>query len=332
MVNNKPTVISTFAGGGGSSLGYHWAGYKELLAIEWEDNAVQTLKANFDFSVWQKDIAQVTAEEILEFCKIKKGELDVLDGSPPCQGFSTAGKRKVTDERNDLFKEYVRLIIGLQPKIFVMENVSGMIKGSMKGKFNEILQTLKDTGYNVKCKLMNAMWYEVPQSRERVFFIGVRKDLNIDPSYPKPLNDVITSGQALKNINNEKWEIDWVNHIQQSVIYPRICKMKMDDCYDKFSPNGSGFTLRRINKNKPCWTISKSVNHSASSDGLLHYEENRKLTISEIKRLSSFPDEYKLSGTFIQQWARIGNAVMPKMMFHIAKHLKENILNHAIQS
>ena len=103
--------------------------------------------------------------------------------------------------------------------------------------------------------------------------------------------------------------------------------MKMDDCYDKFSPNGSGFTLRRINKNKPCRTISKTVNHSASSDGLLHFSENRKLTISEIKRLSSFPDEYKLIGNFQEQWARIGNAVMPKMMYHIAKNLKENILD-----
>lgn len=322
----KPTVISTFAGGGGSSLGYKWAGFEELLAIEWDKNAVETLQANFDFPVWQRDICSVTADEILSFCKIQKGELDVLDGSPPCQGFSTAGKRNLTDERNDLFKQFVRLIEGLQPKVFVMENVSGMIKGKMKGKFNEILQTLKSTGYNVKVKLMNAMWYEVPQSRERVFFIGVRNDLNTEPNFPKPMDRTTTAGEALEGIANENWELDWVNHIQDSVIYPRICKMQMDDCYDKFSPNGSGFTLRRINRNKPCWTISKTVNHSASSDGLLHYSENRKLTISEIKRLSSFPDKYKLFGTFIQQWARIGNAVMPKMMYHIAKNIKENIL------
>jgi DNA (cytosine-5)-methyltransferase 1 len=153
----KPTVISTFAGGGGSSLGYHWAGFEELLAIEWDKNAVETLQANFTFPVWQKDINLVTAAEILEFCKLKIGELDVLDGSPPCQGFSTAGKRNLNDDRNNLFLEFVRLINGLQPKVFVMENVSGMIKGGYKGKFNDILQTLKNTGYNIKCKLMNAM-------------------------------------------------------------------------------------------------------------------------------------------------------------------------------
>jgi len=107
----EPTVISTFAGCGGSSLGYKWAGYKELLAIEWEDNAVQTFKLNFpEIPVWQRDICSVTGKEILDFCNIKRGELDLFDGSPPCQGFSTAGKRQVKDSRNDLFKEYVRLV------------------------------------------------------------------------------------------------------------------------------------------------------------------------------------------------------------------------------
>lgn len=174
----EPTLISTFAGCGGSSLGYKLAGYKELLAIDFEKNAVETFALNFpEVPVWQKDITKVTGKEILEFCKIKKGELDLFDGSPPCQGFSTAGKRKLTDTRNDLFKDFVRLIIDLQPKVFVMENVSGMMKGGYKGKFNEIVQTLKDTGYNVKVKLMNAMWYEVPQSRERLIFIGIKKDL-----------------------------------------------------------------------------------------------------------------------------------------------------------
>jgi DNA-cytosine methyltransferase len=123
----KPKVISTFAGGGGSSLGYKWAGFEELLAIEWEQNAVETLRANFNFPTWQRDICSITAEEIFSFCKINKGELDVLDGSPPCQGFSTAGKRNLNDKRNDLFQQFIRLIVDLQPKVFVMENVTGIV-------------------------------------------------------------------------------------------------------------------------------------------------------------------------------------------------------------
>jgi len=167
----KPTVISIFAGCGGSSLGYKMAGYKELLAIEWDDNAVETFKLNFDCPIWKRDIREVTGKEILDFCNIKPTELDILDGSPPCQGFSTAGKRQVTDERNDLFKEFVRLINELQPKVFVMENVSGMVKGKMRGWFKEIMFALKATDYNVKCKLMNAVNYEVPQSRQRLIWI-----------------------------------------------------------------------------------------------------------------------------------------------------------------
>ena len=185
MVKNKYTVISIFAGAGGSSLGYKLAGFKVLLAIDIEENAIQTLKVNFDFPVWQKDIKEVTAKEILNFCNIKKGELDILDGSPPCQGFSTAGKRQINDSRNNLFQHFIKMINDLQPKVFIMENVKGMMQGKMKGLFNNILIELRKTNYNVKCKLMNAKYYNVPQSRQRLIWIGVRKDLNINPVYPK---------------------------------------------------------------------------------------------------------------------------------------------------
>ena len=151
------TVISLFCGCGGSSLGYKWAGYNELLAVDFEKNAVETFKLNFpEVPIWQKSVTDITGKEILDFCNIKKGELNVLDGSPPCQGFSTAGKRQVNDSRNDLFKDYVRLVNDLQPKVFIMENVSGMVKGKMKGCFIEIMKSLKSLNYQVKCKLLNA--------------------------------------------------------------------------------------------------------------------------------------------------------------------------------
>jgi DNA (cytosine-5)-methyltransferase 1 len=116
-------------------------------------------------------------EECLRIAGLQPGELDVLDGSPPCQGFSTAGKRKMEDDRNQLFREYVRLLRGLQPKVLVMENVSGMVKGKMKLIFAEIMRELKACGYQVSARLMNAMYFGVPQSRERMIFIGVREDL-----------------------------------------------------------------------------------------------------------------------------------------------------------
>jgi len=175
---DAPTVISLFAGCGGSSLGYSMAGYRELLAVEWDDHAVETFKLNFpDVPVWHGDIAELSVEECLRITGLKPGELDVLDGSPPCQGFSTAGKRKMDDGRNQLFREYVRLLRGLQPKVLVMENVSGMVKGKMKLIFAEIMRELKASGYQVSARLMNAMYFGVPQSRERMIFIGVREDI-----------------------------------------------------------------------------------------------------------------------------------------------------------
>ena len=177
---NARTVISTFAGCGGSSLGYSMAGYRELLAVEWENNAAETFRLNFpDVPLHHGDIAKLSVSEVLDRCKIQPGQLDVFDGSPPCQGFSTAGKRNMKDPRNGLFREYCRLLEGLKPRAFVMENVGGMVKGKMKFMFVEILKALKACGYQVSARLMNAMYFGVPQDRERIIFIGIHKSQKV---------------------------------------------------------------------------------------------------------------------------------------------------------
>lgn len=318
------TVISTFAGCGGSSLGYKKAGYKELLAIDFDKNAVETFKLNFpEVPVWERDITKVSADEILKFCKIKKGELDILDGSPPCQGFSTAGKRNVNDSRNILFEQFVRLINDLQPKVFIMENVSGMVKGKMKGMFIEIINQLKSLNYNVKCKLLNAKFYEVPQSRERLFFIGVRKDLNIEPSFPIPSQKIMTVKEAIKNIKLSeiklpKGEIE-INYNNIEV------GSDLASYYESKGLKRKYFNAKKINLNKPLNTITKLFSEGMS--GLLHPKEKRFLCINELKACSSFPEDFIFTGSFKEQWARIGNAVMPNQMYYVAKHIKETIFN-----
>lgn len=181
----RPHVVSLFAGCGGSSTGYDLDGCRVLAMVEWEQNAVETYRLNHpDTVIFHQDIQTVTGEDLLNAIGLGVGELDILDGSPPCQGFSTAGKRIIEDPRNQLFKDYVRLLQELQPKVFVMENVSGLIKGKMKPVFVEILTTLKQCGYQVKARLLNTQYYEVPQKRKRVIFIGVRNDLDIEPTFP----------------------------------------------------------------------------------------------------------------------------------------------------
>ena len=320
----KPTVISLFAGCGGSSLGYKYAGFKELLAIEWDDNAVKTFKLNFpNVPIWQKDIKEITGQEIINSLGIKKGELDLLDGSPPCQGFSTAGKRIVSDGRNDLVNENIRLIEELEPKVFVIENVSGMIKGKMKGLFIEYMKRMKSLNYQVKCKLMNAKYYNVPQSRQRVIFIGVRKDLGIEPSYPEGNKKLIIIREAFKNINYKKEDIEEAYNKTPKYIKPFLKKMKDYEVASKYSNGVRYFNHKRNSIDKPSRTILKQPNN-------YHHFEDRLLTRSELKAIATFPKEYKFIGDLLKVYNRIGNSVPPLFMKAIAEHIRINILEKAV--
>ncbi len=310
-------IISTFSGCGGSSLGYQLAGGKVLLAIEWDDNAVETYKANFpNTQIYHSDIAQLSIDKILEITKLKPKELDILDGSPPCQGFSTTGKRNFHDSRNQLFIEYCRILKGLQPKCFVMENVSGMIKGNMKLIFVDILKALKECGYKVKCKLLNAKNFNVPQSRQRLIFIGVRNDINIEPSHPQGTTKLINLKTALNEcVSTER--LKPTNKFLLSI----LDKLKQGETAAKYHPKNHHFSSMRVAWNKPSPTICKST-----IGVMLHPDLNESLSIEEIKRIGSFPDNFVFLGTFKEKWARIGNSVPPLFMKAIAQHIYENIL------
>lgn len=321
----KPTVISLFSGCGGSSLGYKWAGYRELLVIDFDKKAVETFRLNFpDVLCWQKDVRDVTGCEILEACRIKKGELDLLDASPPCQGFSTAGKRKVSDPRNDLFREFIRLIEELKPKLFIMENVAGLARGVMRGRFNEIMHDLRTAGYIVKCRLMNAKWYGVPQSRLRVIWIGSRNDLGTIPVFPVSGKKVIPVKQVLEGLPPGKAG----NHKPQ--IFEAWRRCRPNESLRKAEIRGDGrkdsyvgsFHSCRLDPNEASPTLTRSHTH-------WHYRIPRKLTPVELKRICSFPDEFRFArGKGIPGY-QMGDAVMPKFMEAIARAVKNEVLDHA---
>lgn len=305
---NAPTVISLFAGCGGSSLGYSMAGFRELLAVEWDNNAVETFNLNFpDIPVYHGDIAKLTVEQCLKMAGLEPGELDVLDGSPPCQGFSTAGKRVLEDDRNQLFREYVRLLRGLQPRVFVMENVSGMVKGKMKLVFAEIMRELKASGYRVQCRLLNAMYFWVPQSRQRLIFIGVREDLEIEPSYPKAESRPVTAREALQSTHPSCiWAL--------SPLYS--CYWDVSSTGDAL---GKSFADWRLSPDRPSPTVRKK-------GGLIHWSQRRWLSRLEYAVLGSFGESFLWSGDERIGIERIGNSVPPLMMRAIAQHIKSAIL------
>ena len=317
---NAPTVVSLFAGCGGSSLGYSMAGYRELLAVEWDNNAVETFKLNFpDVPVYHGDIAKLSVDECLRLAGVGVGELDVLDGSPPCQGFSTAGKRQMDDPRNSLFREYVRLLRGMQPRVFVMENVSGMVKGKMKLVFAEILRDLKASGYKVSARLLNAMYFNVPQSRQRLIFIGVREDLGREPSHPRAESRPRTVRDALSNCY-----IGFYPEIKGKWAEIGI-RLPQGQTGEYVAGKGHGFGLQRLHNDKPSPTIRKTMAQSSWAC-LIHPTEPRVVSEGEAKRLSAFPDEFQFVGRSTEYFLRIGNSVPPLFMRAIARHIRENIL------
>lgn len=310
---DAPTVISIFAGCGGSSLGYSMAGFRELLAVEWNDNAIATFKLNFpDVPVYRDDIANLTVNECLKLANIEPGQLDILDSSPPCQGFSTAGKRQMTDKRNQLYMQFVRLLRGLKPKVFVMENVSGLVKGKMKLIFAEIMRELKSSGYNVSCRLLNAKYFGVPQSRNRLIFIGIRNDLEIVPSHPIAESKQI----AWKKMPNSQGANDWLS--KQRCYSIKMHKVKQKE-------KGNSFHAQYLEDNKPFPTMSKT----REGLGCIYVKQGYKLrypTIDEMKYAASYPNQYQMTGSARKKHERIGDSVPPLMMRSIAKHIKMALL------
>jgi DNA (cytosine-5)-methyltransferase 1 len=322
------TFVTTFAGCGGSSTGYVQAGGKCLLAAEWDDDAVQTSRMNYPTTpVFHGDVTNLSVEHALKTTMLKPGELDVFDGSPPCQGFSTMGNRNLNDNRNQLFRQYARLLRGLQPKTFVMENVSGMVKGHMKLVFAEIMRELRASGYKVQCQLLNSKFFGVAQGRQRVIFIGVREDLGIEPSHPKAQTWPKTVREAFEGLPPSD---NWMKMKEGSTLVREMNRVAAGtsraDLPDakaakKVLGYAPGFSWRRLSWDAPSPTLETwcGISH-------WHPSERRPITIEEAKRIGGFPDDYILTGPLKQQFKRIGNSVPPPMMRAVAVHIRDNIL------
>jgi DNA (cytosine-5)-methyltransferase 1 len=331
---NGYKVASTFSGGGGSCLGYRMAGFRVVYANEFIPEARKTYKANHPNSYLDdSDIRDLTPELLLERAGVKRGELDIFDGSPPCSAFSTAGSRekgwgKVKSYSDgaqcvdDLFYEYARILDGVQPKVFIAENVSGLVKGTAKGYFKRILQALRDCGYNVSCRVLDARWLGVPQMRKRTIFVGVRNDLGIEPTHPKPLPYSYTIGDALLippddttakilGPDTETYKF-WV-HTKAGDTLGNTCK--------RLTGRNSFLTHCKQSPHVAANTVTQGIQQ------LYHWTQPRTLTLGELRRISGFPDDFILTGTFPQQWERIGRAVPPVMMSKIAATVANEILS-----
>jgi DNA (cytosine-5)-methyltransferase 1 len=331
--HNGFSLASTFSGCGGSCLGFRWAGFRTLWASEFIAAARDTYRLNHpDVPVDARDIRTIPASEILDVTGLAPGDLDVLEGSPPCASFSTAGTRQAgwgevrkyseTRQRtDDLFDEFARLVRELQPKVFVAENVLGLVRGAAKGYFLEILSGLRGCGYRVEAKGLEAQWLGVPQTRGRLIFVGVREDIGSTPVFPKPGAWQYSIRDACPWVASPKVapRIEPEASMSGYAVGREWRRLSVGESSERY------FSLVRSDPDKPCGTITQSGGngHSAS---VAHPYECRKFSIAELRRLCGFPDDFRLPGTYAQQYERLGRAVPPPMMRAIAESIREGIL------
>lgn len=309
---DAPTVISLFAGCGGSSLGYSMAGYREVLAVERDPMACATFRLNFpEVPLYAGNIEDLTAEVCLAQSGMEPGQLDVLDGSPPCQGFSTAGKRQMADARNTLFREYVRLLEALQPRAFVMENVWGLVKARMKLVFAEMLTALKDSGYQVRVQALDAKYFGVPQRRERLIFLGIRQDLACLPTFPAVQRFLIPVREALGN-KTEALAAD-LPAPQMTQVYEQYWHQAAQG-----QSVGKFFCNRKLHLQTVAHTLAIG---DGFAGGTYHPLIPRGLSGGERKRLASFPDAFQFP-SWEHAIIGTGNCVPPLFMRAIAKHVR----------
>lgn len=337
-------TLDLFSGAGGLSLGFHKAGFQTVAAIDNNGPALETFAKNFIGSkTYNIDLTNVNNPVFSEIQNI-----DVMLGGPPCQGFSIAGKRDISDPRNTLFMSYLELVERYSPKAVVIENVPNILSMN-KGDFaNQIVTGLNQLGYDVCVLKLNAAEFGVPQSRKRAFFIGLK-----DGMFPThelealKINSPVTTGDALSDLplleeclgsqvedylfppintyqslmraNSKKiYNHQAVDHKEQT---KNIIALVPDGGNYKDLPEELRLTRKvniawtRMNSKKPCFTIDAGHNHH------FHYKANRVPTVRECARIQSFPDDFIFVGNRTSQYRQVGNAVPPLLAQKIAEIL-----------
>lgn len=341
------TVSDFFCGCGGLSQGFKEAGFKINVGIDLNKSFLETYSYNFPSSkVLNLDLGNN------DFLK-KISYSDVIIGGPPCQGFSLTGPREIDDPRNKLYLSIFKTLNFLKPKAFLVENVRGLMTMWKGQVFKKIINKFESTGYFVKYALLNSAEYGVPQIRHRVFIVGVRKDLNVKFSFPKPefnKNNYLTCEEAIGNLPSLEKEI-----ILKDISYTETPKTKFQkyvmDSNKLFNheatlhkefvkktismvPEGGNYKnlpkgIGESRKFNEAWTRYHSKKPSKTIDtghrNHFHYKWNRVPTIRENARLQSFKDSFKFLGTKTSQNIQVGNAVPPLLANKIAKQLKKSL-------
>jgi len=315
--DNRINVIDLFCGCGGMSKGLTDAGLNVIAGIDVWDKAINSYQQNFHHQAICADLTMLPPDKFNELYNSGNERIDCIVGGPPCQAYSMAGKRDSNDPRASLFMEYVKYLDYFNPKSFIMENVIGIlsVKTAQNENVIDIIMSLLTRNYNcVICKLY-ASDFEVPQNRRRVIIFGIRKDLNIIPTDPEPILSVEERIPVSAILLPEE-------EIEQSYYLSEKALQGIKNKKEKAIENNNGFGAQFLDMDKPSFTIPARY-WKDGYDALVKYSETsvRRLTILELKRIQSFPDDYILLGSKKDQIMQIGNAVACRFSYHLGKHL-----------
>ncbi|MBD1212615.1 MAG: DNA cytosine methyltransferase [Dolichospermum circinale Clear-D4] len=356
MIDGKAISISLFTGAYGLDLGLEQAGFHTVTVVEKDRDATKTIALNRPFlqeSAISRDIQNVTSQQLLEEGgrvfnlgrALQPGEVDLVTGGPPCQPFSTAGKRgSVMDPRGSLFMDFIRIVKEVQPRFFLMENVKGLLSAPLRhrpinqrGKdypplepdempgsaLKVVLSEMKNIGYNVVYNLLEAADYGVPQNRERVIFIGSRDGETPTFPIPKYCKDgkILPKWRTLKDALTAlvDTEVEFMSYSESRFKYLRLLEsgqnwkhlpeeLKQEAMGGAYNSGGGkvGF-YRRLSWDKPSPTITTSPHQKATD--MCHPVELRSLTVRESARIQTFPDDWIFYGSVSSKYKQIGNAV-----------------------
>jgi len=329
---NGIRVMTTFACGGGSSMGYKLAGCEVVAANDIDPEMEWHYRTNLHPPLFYRcPISDLLTKPIADHLY----GIDILDGSPPCSTFSTVGNREddwgkekkfregqAVQVLSDLFFDWLALVERVKPKVAIAENVKGMILGKAQGYCKLVLQRLRQIGYRPQLFLLNSADCGVPQSRERVFFCAVRNDINAMPLRLSPRSRHISASEALRDIESHtRQELEAAALTEHARYWWN--KTKPGDHFgDTKKRNGikrTEFSTYRINGSKPCNTI-------AATRSLMHWIEPRYLTFREAKRLGSFPDDYVARSEQIGYYM-VGMSVPPRMTQRVAEAVLQQWLS-----
>lgn len=349
MSKNRWKAISLFAGAGGCSLGFKQAGIDIIAAFENAEPAIATYNMNFGANLCHNvDLEICDFLQLRNMLGIQHGDLDLIIGGPPCQGFTTAGNRFWNDPRNKLIQNYAHALEAFYPRWFMMENVEGILTTAKGTYILECLKKMIALGYTVSLKKIYMQEYAVPQRRKRVIIVGNRDGKLFD--FPEPVE--CASGSIYKNSSFTLWnaikdlescdvpEIDHVRKEETGVQLERISALKvgqsMKDLPEYLQHNsfkrrasrrvcdgtpsekrgGAPSGLKRLSYNEPSLTIT-----SAAPSEFVHPTQNRTLTIRECARIQTFPDSFLFCGTEAQKILQIGNAIPPVFAEQMARQM-----------